>query len=181
MSSGLHTSGSLLLGALPFVRRVLTEESLHARLLGALWISVALHALLGSRIEALPALKPAIKPPSEVRIQVLAPKPAPLTVPAEPEPPPPPRVQPKPRAKLAAEPPPAPLPPPPAPEPAQPPPELSGVTMTGAGPAAFTMPSGDGQARSAPLGAIGDAPPLVSDAPPRARGPRVVPLGELGA
>jgi periplasmic protein TonB len=90
---------------------------------------------------------------------------------------------PKPRAKPAAEPPPAPLPlpPPPAPEPEPPPPELSGVTMTGAGPAAFTMPSGDGQARSAPLGAIGNAPPVVREAPPAARGPRVVPLGELGA
>jgi protein TonB len=183
MSSGLDTSGSFLLGALPLVRRVLAEESLHARLLGALWLSVALHAVLGSRIEALPAPKPAREPPSEVRIQVLAPKPPPPPVPAEPAPDPqPPRVQPpKPRAKLAAEPPPAPPPPVPEPEPAQPPPELSGVTMTGAGPAAFTMPSGDGQSRSAPLGAIGNAPPVVREAAPALRGPRLVPLGELGA
>lgn len=183
MSSGLETSGSFLLGALPFVRRVLAEDALYARLLGALWVSLALHALLGSRIEALPAVKAAIKPPSEVRIQVMAPKPPP-PVPAEPEPPPsPPRVPPpKPRPKPAAEPPPAPLVQPPEPAPAAPPPpELSGVTLTGDGPAAFSMPSGDGSARTAPLGAIGNSPPVVREAPPAPRGPRVVPLAELGA
>jgi periplasmic protein TonB len=178
MNPSLDTT-SLSLGVLPLVRRLLADETIYARLLGAFWVSVALHALLGSRIDALPPVKAAIKPPSEVRIQVVAAKPPP-PVPAEPEPPP--RVQPpKPRPKLAPEPAPVPEPPPAAEPAAPPPPELSGVTMTGDGAAAFTMPSGDGQSRSAPVGGIGSAPPVVQEAPPAPRGPRVVPLGELGA
>jgi protein TonB len=183
MNPSLGASGSVVLGALPLVRRVLSEDALYARLLGAFWLSVGLHALLGSRIEALPALKPAIRPPSEVRIQVVTAKPPP-PVPAAPEPPPPRVEPPKPRPKPAPPEPAAapPEPPPPVPAPAAPPPpELSGVTMTGSGPAAFTMPSGDGQAREGPLGAVGNGAPVVREAPPAVRGPRVVPLGELGA
>jgi protein TonB len=184
MNPSFDASGSFWLGALPVLRRVLSEEASYARLLGALWASIALHAVLGSRIESLPAAHPRSRAPSEVSIQIVAPRPAP-PAPAEPEPPPLPRAPPalKARPKLT---------PPPAPEvPAMktaapetdipPPPELSGVTLIGDGPAAFTLPSGSGHERNGPLGAIGNAPPPPLATPLTARGPRVVPLGELGA